>query len=65
MTATQVVETSVTVNNSHIQCNANPGDGIPLNEEMTPGFKLFTMCMDLNSKMRQESMIILHWFLGV
>ena len=39
MTTTQVVEMSVTVNNSLIQCYANPDDGIPPTEELTPGFK--------------------------
>ena len=56
---------SVTVNNSLIQCYANADDGIPPTEEMTPGFKPLTMCMELNSKMRRESMIILPRFLGV
>ena len=38
MATAQVVETSVTVNNSPIQDNVNPDDRTPPNYEMTPGF---------------------------
>ena len=52
MTATQVVETPVTVNNSPIQCYDHPDDNIPSTEEMTPRFRPFTMCIEFNSKIR-------------
>ena len=44
MTAAQVVETSVTVNNnSPIQDYVHPGDQTQPTFEMTPGFKPFTL----------------------
>ena len=44
MTTTQVVETSVTVNNnSPIQDYVHPDDQTQPNFEMTPGFKPFTV----------------------
>ena len=43
MTTAQVVETSVTVNNSPIQDYVHPDDQTQPTFEMTPGFKLFTM----------------------
>ena len=42
MTTAQVVETSVTVNNSPIQDYVNPDDQTQPTFEMTPGFKPFT-----------------------
>ena len=41
MTTAQVVETSVTVNNSPIQEHVNPDNHAQLTYGMTPGFKLF------------------------
>ena len=43
MTTAQVVETSVTVNNSPIQDNVHPADDTQPTYEMTPGFKPFTI----------------------
>ena len=43
MTTTQVVETSVTVNNSAIQDYTQVDDHIPSTYEMTPGFRPFTV----------------------
>ena len=46
MTAAQVVETSVTVNNnSPIQDYVHPDDQTHPTFEMTPGFKPFTFCI--------------------
>ena len=42
MTTAQIVETSVTVNNSSIQDYTHLGDHIPPTYEMIPGFKSFT-----------------------
>ena len=42
MTSAQVVETSVTVNNSAIQNYVHPDDHTQPTYEMTPGFKPFT-----------------------
>ena len=42
MTTAQVVETSVTVNNSPIQDYVHPDDQTQPTLEMTPGFKPFT-----------------------
>ena len=42
MTNAQVVETSVTVNNSPIQDCVHPDDQTQPTFEMTPGFKPFT-----------------------
>ena len=42
MTTAQVVETSVTVNNSPIQDYVHPDDQTQPTFEMTPGFKPFT-----------------------
>ena len=42
MTTAQVVETSVTVNNSPIQDYVHPDNQTQPTFEMTPGFKLFT-----------------------
>ena len=41
MTTTQVVETSVTVNNSPIQDYVHPDDHAQPTYELTPGFKPF------------------------
>ena len=41
MATAQVVETSVTVNNSPIQDYVHPDDRTPPNYEMTPGLILF------------------------
>ena len=43
MTTAQVVETSVTVNNSPIQDYFHPDDHVQSTYEMTPGFKPFTL----------------------
>ena len=43
MTTAQVVETSVTVNNSPIQDYVHPDDHTQPTFEMTPGFKPFTV----------------------
>ena len=43
VTTTQVVKTSVTVNNSPIQDYIHPDDHAPLTYEMIPGFKPFTI----------------------
>ena len=43
MTTTQVVETSVTVNNSPIQDYVHPDDHAHTTYEMTLGFKPFTV----------------------
>ena len=43
MTTTQVVETSVTVNNSPIQDYVQPDDHAHPTYEMTPGFKPLTV----------------------
>ena len=43
MTTAQVVETSVTVNNSPIQDYVHPNDQTKATFEMTPGFKRFTV----------------------
>ena len=43
MTTAQVVETSVTVNNSPIQDNIHPDNQTQPTFEMTPGFKPFTV----------------------
>ena len=43
MTTTQVVETSVTVNNSPIQDYVQPDDHAHTTYEMTPGFKPLTV----------------------
>ena len=43
MTNPQVVETSVTVNNSPIQDYVHPDDRAQPTYEMTPGFKPFTI----------------------
>ena len=43
MTTAEVVETSVTVNNSPIQDYVHPDDQTQPTFEMTPGFKPFTM----------------------
>ena len=43
MTTTQVVESSVTVNNSPIQDYVHPVDYTQLTYEMTPGFKPLTV----------------------
>ena len=49
MTAAQVVETSVTVNNnSPIQDYVHPGDQTQPTFEMTPGFKPFTNLSQAN-----------------
>ena len=45
MTTAQVVETSVTVNNSPIQDYVHPDDQTQPTFEMTPGFKPFTTLM--------------------
>ena len=42
MTTAQIVETSVTVNNSPIKYYTHPDDHIPPTYEMTPGFKPFS-----------------------
>ena len=48
MTTTQVVETSVTVNNnSPIQDHVHPDDQTQPTFEMTPGFKPFTVIIIL------------------
>ena len=48
MTTTQVVETSVTVNNnSPIQDYVHPDDYTPPTYEMTPGFKPFTFSISV------------------
>ena len=47
MTTTQVVETSVTVNNSPIRDYVNPDDQAHPTFEMTPGFKSFTVLITL------------------
>ena len=50
MTTTQVVETSVTVNNnSPIQDYVHPDDQTQPTFEMTPGFKLFTIKRKLSN----------------
>ena len=43
MTTAKVVETSVTVNNSPIQVYGRPDDHNQTTDEMTPGFKPFTV----------------------
>ena len=43
MTTAQVVETSVTVNNSPIPDYFHPDDHVQSTYEMTPGFKPFTL----------------------
>ena len=43
VTTAQVVETSVTVNNSPIQDNIHPDNQTQPTFEMTPGFKPFTV----------------------
>ena len=43
MTTAQVVETSVTVNNSPFQDYFHPDDHVQSTYEMTPGFKPFTL----------------------
>ena len=45
MTTTQVVETSVTVNNSPIQDYVPPDDQTQPTYDMTPGFKPFTVVL--------------------
>ena len=51
MTTTQVVETSVTVNNnSPIQDYVHPDDQTQLTFEMTPGFKPFTVNLSFTLK---------------
>ena len=51
MTAAQVVETSVTVNNnSPIQDYVHPDDQTQPTFEMTPGFKPFTVKHSLSTK---------------
>ena len=47
MTTAQVVETSVTVNNSPIQDYVHPDDQTQPTFEMTPGFKPFTDDLNL------------------
>ena len=42
-TTAQVVETSVTVNNSPILDYIHPNDRMQPGDEMTPGFKPFTL----------------------
>ena len=44
MNTAQVFKKSVTVNNSPIQDYVQPDGHTPLNYEMTPGFKPFTVC---------------------
>ena len=46
MTTAQVVETSVTVNNSPIQDYVHPDNQTQPTFEMTPGFKPFTIEQD-------------------
>ena len=54
MTTAQVVETSVTVNNSPIQDYVHPDDQTLPTFEMTPGFKPFTvlLCEHLSYRVR-------------
>ena len=47
MTTAQVVETSVTVNNSPIQDYVHPDDQTQPTFELTPGFKPFTLLLSL------------------
>ena len=59
MTTTQVVETSVTVNNnSPIQDYVHPDDQTQPTFEMTPGFKPFTLIVyDINCKTIETSIL--------
>ena len=45
MTTAQVVKSPVTVNNSPIQDYADPDNQAPATNEMTPGFKPFTVTL--------------------
>ena len=45
MATAQVVETSVTVNNTPFQDYVHPDDHAPPTYEMTPGFKLFPVLL--------------------
>ena len=56
MTTTQVVETSVTVNNnSPIQDYVHLDDQTQPTFEMTPGFKSFTVVFNLNKFLQPNS----------
>ena len=55
MTTTQVIETSVTVNNnSPIQDYVHLDDYIPPTYEMTPGFKPFTFSISAIQQQQQQ-----------
>ena len=55
MTTTQVIETSVTVNNnSPIQDYVHLDDYIPPTYEMTPGFKPFTFSISVIQQQQQQ-----------
>ena len=66
MTTTQVVETSVTVdNNSPIQDYVNPDDQTQPTFEMTPGFKPFTVSLLSWSVMIKTSLMNVHHFINI
>ena len=55
MTTTQVVETSVTINNKRpIQDYVHLDDYIPPTYEMTPGFKPFTFCISVIQQQQHQ-----------
>ena len=69
MTTTQVVETSVTVNNnSPIQDYVHPDDQTQPTFEMTPGFKtftvLYTVYISSNASPLPETFLTLFFFRG-
>ena len=55
MTTTQVVETSVTINNKRpIQDYVHLDDYIPATYEMTPGFKPFIFSISVTQKQQHQ-----------
>ena len=54
MTTAQVVETSVTVNNSPIQDYVHPDDQTQPTFEMTPGFKPFTKIIEVQISLTRQ-----------
>ena len=55
MTTAQVVETSVTVNNSPIQDYVHPDDHFQHTYEMIPGFKPFTKLSTINNSIKGKN----------
>ena len=56
MTTAEVVETSVTVNNSPIQDYVHPDDQTQPTFEMTPGFKPFTVLLLVDKEWKNSLM---------